>query len=192
MARKRTKTGALGLKLGMVCAFAAFAVGGVTVMLLHQTLSSVISAEQADIKTKGWAIGLILALIGALIVGVVAYFQGGAIGSRITELGLGVAKIGRGTEVRVRFTGNDEVSALGRALQYLASDQAAMAQEAEQGGGLSASMDPMVRELRDKTLPNSFPRWRATRSMARSAMAAVVAWTTSTAWRARRGRCSFS
>lgn len=157
MGRSRTKSGALGLKLGLICAGTALTVGFLTVMLVHQTLSSAIATEFADIKTKGWAVGLLLAAISGLVVGFVAYFHGGAIASRITELGLGVAKIGRGADVRVRFTGNDEISALGRALQYLASDQAAVAKEAEQGGGLSVSMDPLVRELRDKTVPGGFP-----------------------------------
>ena len=156
-ARRRTKSGALALKLGLVCSIAAAVVCLIAVAGTHRTLSSGISIEDADILTQGWTIGLILALICGVVVGLVAYFQGAGIASRITELGLGVAKLGRGTDVRMRFTGNDEISALGKALQYLSADLAAIASEAEQGGGVGASMDPLVRELRDRTLPERFP-----------------------------------
>ena len=146
------------MKLGLICAGVTLIVGAITVMLVHQTLGSVIAAEHADIKTKGWALGLMLTAISALVVGLVAYFQGGAIASRITELGLGVAKIGRGADVRVRFSGNDEVTALGRALQYLANDLADLFKSQEESGGALATMDPLVRQLRDKTLPKKFPQ----------------------------------
>ena len=111
-ARRRSKTGALALKIGLMCSIAAAVVCVIAVAGTHRTLSSGISIEDADILTQGWTIGLILAAICGVVVGLVAYFQGAAIASRVTELGLGVAKLGRGNDVRMRFSGNDEISAI--------------------------------------------------------------------------------
>ncbi len=149
----------IGIKLATVCAIAAAGACLVTVVFVAYTMGSAISSEHADIRTRGWVLGLILAVLSGVVVAVAAYFQGATIASRLTELGLGVAKMGRGSsEVRMRYKGNDEVAKLGRAMQYLATDLAAIAQEQEQGGGLGANMDPKVREMRDLTLPKGFPQ----------------------------------
>ena len=52
----------------------------------------------------------------------------------------------------VRLDGNDEVTALGRSVQALASDLSALMKDQQQAsGGLHVSMDPLVQQLRDKT-----------------------------------------
>jgi len=156
--RPRGKTGKLAFKLAILCALTAAAVTAAAVTFVIQTLDDAISSQRDDVVMRGWILGMCLALLAGLVVGVAAYLQGGALGSRLTDLGLGIAKIGRGTaEVRVRFHGNDEIAGLGRALQYLASDIAEMAREQEQSGGLGANLDPLVREMRDRTLPSRFP-----------------------------------
>lgn len=146
--------GKLAVRLSAVIAVAAFLASIVTVALVVQILGSGLAPQGRALLGKAWALGLVVALLGALVVGLVAWVQGSQIGSRIVDLGLGVAKMGRGSaEVRIRYGGNDEIAALGRALQYLAGELAAMAKEAEAGGGVLASSDPMVRELRDRALP---------------------------------------
>ena len=154
----RSKSGNLALPLGAICAGTAAFTTLITVVFVSRTLGAAISGNAAAIVQRGWILGLVMSVISGLVVGLVAYLRGAGIASRLTELGLGLAKIGRGAgEVRVRVTGNDEISSLGRGLQYLATDLAAMQKEAEQsGGGLGANMDPMVREMRDRTLPQGF------------------------------------
>ena len=151
---RRSSSGALALKLGGVCALAGVVASIVVVVMLVRTLSPAISTQHDDLVSRGWLIGLVMAVICGLVVGLVAYLQGAGVASRLTELGLGLAKIGRGSsEVRFRVSGSDEITRLGRGLQYLASDLAAMASEAEQGGSVGASMDPQVRAFRDLALP---------------------------------------
>jgi len=158
MASRRRRSGKLATKLVLVCSVTAVVATGLTVVAVSQTLSSAIASQHSDIVTRGWLLGGILVVVSGCVVGLAAYLQGAAIGSRLTDLGLGLAKIGRGSaEVRVRFSGDDEIGKLGRALQYLSSDLTAMAREAEEGGAVGANMDPMVRELRDRTLPEEFP-----------------------------------
>ena len=157
MARKN-RSGAIGRKLAFVCGLSTMLVCAVLAASLVQTLGSAVHPDYEYMVGRGWVVGLSIAGVCGAIVAAVAYFQGIGIGNRVTELGLGVAKIGRGSaEVRVRFGGEDEIAQLGKALQYLATDQAAIAREAEQGGGLGASMDPLVREMRDRTVPQQFP-----------------------------------
>ena len=157
MRSSKRKSGSLALKIGLASGGAAAVVAALGTAFVVPTMSAAISSQHADIVTRGWIIGLALAVIAGVVGGLVAYFQAGAIASRLTELGLSVAKVGRGTsEVRIRHVGNDEVGALGRAIQFLAADLAAMHQEAEQGGTVSASFDPLVRELRDRTVPDGF------------------------------------
>lgn len=115
----------------------------------------------ADPETKGrlWAFGLLVSLVVAVVVAVVVVVQGGKVASRITDLNLAVAKIGRGSaEVRVRSSGNDEVTQLSRSVQYLAGDIGALVAEIDQGGGQAASRDPQSRAYRDKTFEEPFGR----------------------------------
>ena len=70
-----------------------------------------------------------------------------------------LSKLGRGgSEVRVRVSGNDEVAKLGHSVQYLATDLAALLSSQDEAGGAPVSMDPLVKQLRDKTVPQSPPR----------------------------------
>ena len=115
--------------------------------------------QQRDVVDRGRMIGLILAVVGGLASGLVGYLLGSNIASRLTDLKMGLAKMGRGAgDVRVRFSGNDEVATLGKSLQMLATDLSAMAKEAEKGGAVGANVDPLVREMRDRTLPDGLPQ----------------------------------
>lgn len=152
------KTGKLSLKLALIAAVSTLLAAVIVVAVVTQTVGVGVDAENRELVTRGWVLGGVLSVIGALAVGFVVSWQGGALGTRLTDLGLAVAKLGRGSaEVRVRNTGNDEITALGRAVQYLATDLAAIAKEAESGGGQLATMDPQVRELRDRALPEAPP-----------------------------------
>lgn len=141
MSRRGKRTGKVGTRLALVCGIAAL-LGCVLVVAL---------IGPQDQRT--WLFGLLMAVVVGAFVGMLAWVQGGQLGSRLTDLGLAVSKLGRGgTEVRVRVSGNDEVTALGRAVQYLSTDLQSMFQEMDKGSGTAATMDPAVRELRDRTL----------------------------------------
>lgn len=156
---KSRTTGRLALKLAAAIGVAAFVASLLVVAVVAQTVGAGVASEHREFLTRGWILGAVLSVIAGLVVAFVTWWQAGALGTRLTDLGLAVAKLGRGSaEVRVRISGNDEVTALGRALQYLAGDLAAIAKEAEAGGGRLATMDPQVRELRDRTLPQGFPQ----------------------------------
>lgn len=156
---RRSRKGALARKLALAVAAAVLITTGLTVVLVHGTLAAAVPQGNGDTLNRGWLLGGIMMLVATAVVGLIAYVQGSGLGTRLTDLGIAVAKIGRGTsEVRVRVSGNDEVMQLGRALQYLATDMMEMAREAEKGGSLAPSMDPLVREMRDKALPQQLPR----------------------------------
>ncbi|MCC6783608.1 MAG: SpoIIE family protein phosphatase [Planctomycetes bacterium] len=142
MSKRGSKsTGRLALRLAIVCGLAA-ALGAMLIVAL-----------MGPDDRRQWLFGALLSLVVGAVVALVAWSLGTSIGGRLTDLGLAVSKLGRGgTEVRVRNSGNDEVTALGRAVQYLATDLASMFAEMEKGRGAAASMDPAVRELRDKAL----------------------------------------
>lgn len=151
LSRRRTtrKSGRLALPIAIPTGGAAFVGCGLMVVLL----------VQGSGDAKLWAFGVAASLLVAAAVGVAAAVQAGKVGSRVTELGLAVAKIGRGSaEVRVRISGDDEIGELGRAVQYLASDIGALVAEIEQGGGQAANRDPQSRAYRDKTLDDEFGR----------------------------------
>jgi hypothetical protein len=135
------RTGKLGLRLALFTGLAALVGCFLVVVLLGPH------------DQRGWLFGALMSVVVGAAVGFLAFVQGGQIGSRLTDLGLAVSKLGRGgTEVRVRVSGNDEVTALGRAVQYLATDLQTMFAELDQGSGKAATMDPQVREFRDATL----------------------------------------
>ncbi|MCA8941213.1 MAG: SpoIIE family protein phosphatase [Planctomycetes bacterium] len=154
MSRRRSssKTGRLALPIALLAGAATFVGSAVVVVLLVQ-------GSNAEDTAKLWAFGLAASVLVALVVAVIVGVQAGKVGSRVTELGIAVAKIGRGSsEVRVRSSGNDEVGALGRAVQYLAGDVASLVAEIEAGGGQSATRDPQSRAYRDTTLDEPLGR----------------------------------
>jgi hypothetical protein len=147
----RRSTGRLALRLALVCGLAALIAGLLVVVSLAAGM------ERAAEVRRAWLLGGLVALVGAAAVAIVAYAAGSRIATRVTDLGLAIAKLGRGTtEVRVRVSGGDEVGALGRAVQYLATDLAALAQSAQQGGQ-AAGFDPLLRAWRDRALPVELP-----------------------------------
>lgn len=158
MARKGSRqSGRLARNLALGTAAAGLVGGLLLTAALVQNLGGAIA--DADVVRRGWAIGLgFAALVGALA-GVAGWVLGGRISSRLTDVGLAVSRLGRGgSEVRVRISGDDEVAALGRAVQYVANDLAALLRDQQQtGSGLHVSMDPQVKQLRDRTVPQHLP-----------------------------------
>ncbi len=158
MARKGSKaTGRLARNLAIGTAVAGLIGGLLVAVALVQNLSSGI--EDPAIVARGWKVGLGMTILVAAITGGAGWVLGGKIGNRITDVGLAVGKLGRGgSEVRVRVSGDDEVGALGRSVQYLATDLAELLKsQAAAGGGALVSMDPLVKQLRDKTVPQRLP-----------------------------------
>ncbi len=157
MARKGNKsTGKIASKLAFGTAIAGLIGGVVLTTILMQILSGGITTPA--VLQHGWRVGLGLAFLVAAIAGIAGLLLGGKIAARVTDVGLGISKLGRGgVEVRVRVGGNDELTSLGRAVQYLADDLQALLKDQEQaGGGMHVSMDPLVKQLRDKTVPHQF------------------------------------
>ncbi len=144
----------LATRLAWSAGGAALLLGGV---LLFVAIAQIPDDAPKDLIKRLWMLGGIVAVVGAGAVMAIVHVQAAAIASRLNDLGLAVAKLGRGTaEVRVKFRGNDEVGALGRVLNYLAGDLQAQAQQQEKQGGASATSDAQVRALRDKTLADGF------------------------------------
>ncbi|MGE0142677.1 MAG: hypothetical protein AB7I19_14685 [Planctomycetota bacterium] len=134
-------TGKLALKVALGTGLSA-ALGGILIVVM-----------MGPSDQRQWLFGALMSVVVGAVVAIAGWVMSSGIASRLTDLGLAVSKLGRGgTEVRVRVAGNDEVTALGRAVQYLANDLTAMIAEMDKGRGASASMDPAVRELRDKAL----------------------------------------
>ena len=156
MARKGRSNGKLARGIAIGTAVAGLVGGLIIAVGLMQYLSAGI--HDAAIEKRGWGMGLGLAALCAVLTGVAGYMLAGKVAARVTDVGLAVGKLGRGgSEVRVRSGGNDEVGALGRAVQYLATDLAQLLKEQEKaGGGMHVSMDPLVKQLRDKTVPQGF------------------------------------
>ena len=159
MARKGSKAanGKLARNLAIGTAVAGLIGGLLVAVALVQNLGSGI--EDPAIVARGWKIGLGLAVLVAAVCGGTGWVLGGKIAGRVTDIGLAVGKLGRGgSEVRVRVSGDDEVFALGRSVQYLATDLAELLKSQEASGGAAlVSMDPLVKQLRDKTVPQRLP-----------------------------------
>ncbi|MCR9246362.1 MAG: SpoIIE family protein phosphatase [bacterium] len=156
MARKGSRsTGKL--QMGLALAMGGIGLlGGLLVMVaVVQNLGGAVPESESDAIGKAWGIGALMAAVCGGVCAIGGWVLGSKIGSRVTDIGLAVSKLGRGgVEVRVRNSGNDEIFALGRSVQYLANDLAELlASQEDQGGGL-VSMDPLVKQLRDKTVPN--------------------------------------
>ena len=158
MARKGSKsTGSLARNLAISGAIAGLVGGLLVAVAVMQNLGGAV--VDPDARSKGWLVGMALAVLSAVICGGALWSVGGKLATRVTDIQLAVSKLGRGgSEVRVRVIGNDEVSKLGSSVQYLASDLAALLSTQDDTGGTPASMDPMVKQLRDKTVPTAPPR----------------------------------
>ncbi|MFY9344120.1 MAG: SpoIIE family protein phosphatase [Planctomycetota bacterium] len=154
MARKGSKSlGKLARNLAITTGIAGLVGGLFLAVAVVSNLASGIA--DAELVKRGWLIGLGMSVLVAGIAGAAGWVLGGKLGSRITDVGLAVSKLGRGgSEVKVRYSGADEVAALGRSVQYLANDLQALLQDQEKsGGGMHVSMDPLVKQLRDRTVP---------------------------------------
>lgn len=158
MARKGSSSsrGKLARNLALGTGAAGLFGGLLVAVGVMQNLGSAV-ADQAVVG-RAWQIALALVALAGVLAALTGWWLGGRIASRITDVGLGVSKLGRGgSEVRVRVAGDDEVAALGRAVQFLATDLAELLRGQEQSGGMAhASLDPQVRQLRDKVLPSQF------------------------------------
>ena len=166
MARKGSRsrsTGSVARSLGLRSGLVGLVGGLLVTIVLVQNVSGGINdlrpkgpiAVDPNIVSRAWGIGLGLAVVAAVICGIAGFVFGGKVASRIKDIGMGVGKLGRGgSEVKVRISGNDEVATLGRSVQYLANDLADLLKSQESSGGAAlVSMDPLVKQLRDKTVP---------------------------------------
>ena len=149
--------GAKRKKLAMGLSILAFATALVTVLvLLFVVIGQFPENTSPDQVKRAWMLGGIIGLLGAVAVLFAVLVRAGGIASRVNDLGLAVAKLGRGsTEVRVKVQGSDEVGALAKVVSYLAGDLAEQAKE-QQHQGVSIAQDPQVRELRDRTVREGF------------------------------------
>lgn len=155
MARARSRRGKLALQLGLIGGGTALFAALVVALVVVQTLGGAVDKPaERDLLARAWILGPALAAIAGIVVGIVCFALGNGIASRLTDLGLAVNKLGRGAgTVKVRVSGNDEVTSLGTSIQYLANDLAAMFADQEKAGTLQVGFDPQVRALRDRALP---------------------------------------
>ncbi|HLU38651.1 MAG TPA: hypothetical protein VK081_04650, partial [Planctomycetota bacterium] len=128
MARARSRRGKLALQLGLIGGGTALFPALVVALVVVQTLGGAVDKPaERDLLARAWILGPALAAIAGIVVGIVCFALGNGIASRLTDLGLAVNKLGRGAgTVKVRVSGNDEVTSLGTSIQYLANDLAAM------------------------------------------------------------------
>jgi hypothetical protein len=156
MARKGSNSGKIARHVAFGTALAGL-LGGV---VLTVAVMSAIPGLNAPQSKRGWMTGLGLSFVFAGLTGAAGYSLGGKVGQRVTDVGLAVGKLGRGaSEVKVRVGGDDEVTSLGRAVQYLAADlQVLLKDQDEAGGGVThVSMDPLVKQLCYRTVPKQAP-----------------------------------
>jgi len=155
MARKGSKSsGKIARNLGLAVAAFVLVAALFVALAVIQNLAAALPETDSAVTKRGWIAGLVAAAVLAGVGGILGWTLGGRISSRLVDLALAVSKLGRGgTEVRVRASGDDEIGALGRSLQYLASDLSQLLKEQDQGGGALVSLDPLVKQLRDKVLP---------------------------------------
>src|SRR5580765_496183 len=158
---------AIGRKLAMRGALLGGLIGllagGTTTLVAVGAVTPAVKPEDRDTAGgEGRFRGLSLTLLWTGLGAVAGFAFGSRLSGRVRELGQTVQKLGRGSvEVRVRATGSDEVTGVARSLQYLANDLAALMKDLEQQerqGGALATMDPLVRQLRDRVLAQSMPQ----------------------------------
>jgi hypothetical protein len=155
MARASSRRGKLALRLGLIGGLVATVASLVLMLVLVQTLGGAVDKPaERDLLARAWILGPVVSVIVGIVIGSVSFGLGSAIAARVTDLGLAVNKLGRAAAaVRVRTSGDDELTSLGTSIQYLANDLSAMFTEQEKAGTLQAGFDPQVRALRDRALP---------------------------------------
>ena len=95
MARKGSKSsGSLALTLALSCAGAGLVGGLLVAVAVVQNLAG--SIADPDAVSKGWQVGLGLAVLCAAVCGGAAWVVGGKLATRITDIQLAVSKLGRG------------------------------------------------------------------------------------------------
>jgi len=141
------------MKLALISGGAAAGTLLLIGLALVANVGAWVSQAHADKVTLGYTLSFVMALVGGVIVGTIVYFQTAAVAARVRELGMSVNKLGHGAEVRVRVSGNDEITDLGRAVHHLATDVASLGKAGDDEGSLSLAFDPQIRELRDRTVP---------------------------------------
>ena len=149
MARAHSRRGKLGLRFALIVAGVGLVVGTTITMLVLHT-----AGGDPGPVSRARLIGFILTAIGAAVLGGVAWALGSGVVNRLTDLALAVNKLGRGSaQVRVRISGNDEITSLGNSIQYLSNDLTSLFEEQEKAGTLQVAFDPQVKQLRDRALP---------------------------------------
>lgn len=156
MARAHSRRGKLGLRFALTLGGIGLVAGAAITMLMVHSLGGGTRPEDLARVSRAWLLGLSLSAIGGVIVGAVAWALAGGVANRLTDLALAVNKLGRGAaQVRVRVSGNDEITSLGNSIQYLANDLNSMFEEQEKAGTLQIAFDPQVKALRDRALPEN-------------------------------------
>ena len=149
----RAGSSRLALRLALISGISAAVVMLVIGVLLVNNLGASIAPEHAGKVTFGLVLSAITAIVGGVVVGTIVYFQAVGLVTRLRELASSVAKLGRGTDVRVRVSGNDEITDLSRTVQHLVSDVASLGGATDDEGTLALAFDPQLREFRDRTMP---------------------------------------
>lgn len=158
MARSSNKSkGKLGLTIALATGGAALLAGFAGSLVVLLNLQGAIPEANADVLQKGKLAALTVPFVIGIVGGIIGWMLGGKISSRLTDVALAVSKLGRGSEVKVPSSGDDEIGALGRSLQYLANDLTELVKQGDKKGSALATQDPQVRQLRDKSLPQSLP-----------------------------------
>lgn len=152
----------IALRTAILCGVLSLVGGSIITIAVSGTIAPAVAEKNIEAVKQGRLSGIALSLLASALGAGFGFALGNRLSSRIRDLSSAVQKLGRsGVEVRVRADGTDELTALGRGLQYLASDLTAVmadiAKQEEQGGGALVTMDPMVRQLRDRTVPQQLP-----------------------------------
>jgi hypothetical protein len=142
------------MRLALISGGSAAGVLLVIGLALVNNVGAYVLPTHGDRVTLGYTLSFVLALVGGVVVATVVYFQAAGVAARLREIANSVNKLGHGA--RVRVSGNDEVTDLGRAVHHLATDVASLGKASDDEGSLSLAFDPQIREFRDRTVPQGF------------------------------------